>query len=67
MKENNKTPYKFTSQDFALINNLQKETFEYFLKEINPKNGLIKDSTMPKSPCSVAGLGMCLSAYIVAD
>ncbi|MGF7231578.1 glucoamylase family protein [Arachidicoccus sp.] len=70
MKENNKNNdpiQKFTSKDFALLDNLQRETFEYFLKEQNPENGLVKDSTMPKSPCSVAGLGMCLSAYIVAD
>jgi len=31
--------------DDALLDRLQRETFEYFLKEVNPLNGLVADKT----------------------
>ena len=33
---------------------LQRETFAYFVKEANPRNGLIADSTQPGRPASIA-------------
>ena len=45
---------------------LQKDTFGYFLKENNPKNGLVPDSTKENSPCSITAVGLALSCYPVA-
>ena len=45
---------------------LQKDTFSYFLKEINLENGLVPDSTKKDSPCSVTAVGLALSSYTVA-
>jgi len=44
---------------------LQRLTFDYFLNETNPKNGLVPDSTRQGAPCSIAATGFALSAYPV--
>jgi hypothetical protein len=44
---------------------LQRLTFDYFLKETNPQNGLVRDSTRLGAPCSIAATGFALSAYPV--
>jgi len=45
---------------------LQRESFDYFLHEVNPLNGLIKDKTAPDWPASIAATGIALTAYTVA-
>jgi hypothetical protein len=50
--------------DEEMLGNLQRETFDYFLHEVNPVTGLIADSTQPGSPSSIAVAGMAISAYI---
>jgi hypothetical protein len=47
------------------IETLQRLTFDYFLKETNPENGLVPDSTRQGSPCSIAPTGFALAAYPV--
>ena len=49
--------------DDALLDRLQWETFEYFLKEVNPANGLIADKTQDDWPASIAATGLALAAY----
>jgi hypothetical protein len=44
---------------------LQRSAFDYFLAEANPRNGLIRDADQPGSPCSIAAVGLGLSAYTV--
>jgi hypothetical protein len=45
------------------IETLQRLTFDYFLKETNPLNGLVPDRTSRGAPCSIAPTGFALSAY----
>lgn len=52
--------------DMAMLDSIQKESFEYFLKEINPDNGLIKDNTEAGAAASISSVGMALSCYAVA-
>ena len=47
------------------LEELQRLTFDYFLKETNPENGLVPDSTRPGAPCSIAPTGFALAAYPV--
>lgn len=54
----------FQGTDSEMLLQLQKETFNYFLKEINPINGLIADRSEKDSPGSLASVGMGLSCYI---
>ena len=52
--------------DSEMLDQLLRETFEFFRHEINPQNGLVVDKTAPGSPSSIAAVGMGLSVYIVA-
>ena len=52
------------STDFEMLTVLQRETFEYFLKQVNPLNGLIADKSEPGSSSSIAAVGMALSCYV---
>ncbi len=47
------------------LETLQRETFAYFLKEVNPANGLILDKTAQASPASIAATGLALACYPV--
>ena len=47
------------------LEELQRLTFDYFLKETNPENGLVPDSTRSGAPCSIAPTGFALAAYPV--
>jgi hypothetical protein len=44
---------------------LQRGALDYFLAEANPENGLIPDTAVPGSPCSIAAVGFGLAAYTV--
>ena len=44
---------------------LQRESFDYFLKEVNPANGLILDKTAENWPASIAATGLALASYPV--
>jgi hypothetical protein len=54
------------ARDRAMLEKLQGETFTYFERHANPRNGLIADSSEPGSPASIAAVGLGLSAYVVA-
>jgi hypothetical protein len=41
---------------------LQWWTLQYYLKEINFQNGLVRDKTQPGAPASIAAVGMFLAA-----
>lgn len=45
---------------------LQRESFDYFLNEVNPANGLILDKTAANWPASIAATGLALACYPVA-
>src|SRR3954453_9248598 len=47
------------------LGRLQWTTVEYYLKESNPVNGLVRDKTEPSAPCSIASVGMALATYPV--
>jgi hypothetical protein len=44
---------------------LQRQTFDYFVYEVNPLNGLVVDRTQAGAPASIAAVGLALSAYPV--
>ena len=44
------------------LNALQWTTLEYYIREVNYRNGLIADRTQPGSPASIAAVGMSLAA-----
>ena len=56
----------FHLTDDALLNQLQRAAFGYFLQAANPANGLVADTSRENSPVSIAVVGFALSAYPVA-
>ena len=54
----------YTSDD-GLLDELQRDTFRYFLDESNPRNGLVPDNTRGGSPSSIASVGFALATYTV--
>jgi len=47
------------------LDRLQRDAFTYFVNEVNPANGLVKDCTRPEFPSSIAAVGLALAAYPV--
>jgi hypothetical protein len=58
-------PATVTPRSTARLLALQRSAFDYFLAETNPRNGLVRDADQPGSPCSIAAVGLGLSAYAV--
>ncbi|MDR3387681.1 MAG: glucoamylase family protein [Rudaea sp.] len=52
--------------DEALLDSLQRAAFDYFLRAVNPLNGLVADTSRDNSPVSIAVVGFALSSYPVA-
>jgi hypothetical protein len=50
----------------ATLEKLQHESFNYFLHEANPANGLVIDRNEANWPASIAATGLALAAYPVA-
>lgn len=71
-----RTPHASTSKaaligadaaaDDALLDDLQRAAFDYFLEQYNPENGLIADTSKPGAPVSIAVVGLALSSYPIA-
>ena len=51
--------------DEELLSIISKKSFDYFWHEANPHNGLIPYSSAEDSPCSIATVGLGLSAIPV--
>ena len=49
-----------------MLDQLQKETFAYFLQESDLQNGLVRDRTKEDCPASIAATGLALASYPVA-
>ncbi len=53
-----KTKIEQVSLGAAKLAKIQKSTFGYFLKETNPANGMVPDSTRKNSAASIAAIGL---------
>ncbi|MFA4982504.1 MAG: glucoamylase family protein [Candidatus Omnitrophota bacterium] len=56
-----------STSDSDFIDKLEYDSLAYFVREANPANGLIKDSSRPGAPASVAAVGFGLTALCVGD
>ncbi len=55
------------AQDEELLDRIQHDSVLYFADEANPINGLVKDSSRPGAPCSVAAVGFSLTAMCIGQ
>ena len=46
-----------------MLQGIQRDSFGYFIHEVNEANGLVADKTAPGWPASIAAVGMALTAY----
>ncbi len=51
--------------DDDMLENIQRDTFAYFLQRSNPANGLVLDRTEDAAPASIAVVGFSLATYPV--
>ena len=49
----------------STLRRLQRNSFDYFVHEVNRANGLVLDKTASNWPASIAAIGMGLTAYLV--
>jgi hypothetical protein len=54
------------AKDMEMLETLQAQSFAYFLKYLNPENGLIADKSKSDSHSSIAAIGLGISSYVVA-
>ena len=57
----------FAQSDDQFLDRLQYDSISYFVREINPANGLVKDSSRPGSPASVAAVGFGITAICIGE
>src|SRR3954467_10905198 len=50
----------------VLLEHAQRHAFSYFEEAVDPASGLVLDSTQPDSPCSIAAVGLALTAWPIA-
>jgi hypothetical protein len=50
----------------ALLSDVQRRAFAYFMHETNLANGLVRDTNAPNAPSSIAAVGLALTSYPVA-
>lgn len=53
--------------DEAFLDKLEYDSLRYFAGEANPANGLIKDSSRPGAPASIATVGFGLAALCIGE
>ena len=63
-------PQPFAEQPEPLLTDedlgrLQSTTVQYYLHESNPDNGLVRDKTHPRTPASIAAMGLALTTLPV--
>ncbi len=63
----NTYPSHAFTDDFEFLDKIEYDSLHYFAGEANPANGLIKDSSRPGAPCSVAAVGFGLTALCIGD
>ncbi|MEP7102369.1 MAG: glucoamylase family protein [Burkholderiales bacterium] len=52
-----------STDQLQMLQSIQRDSFGYFIHEVNEANGLVADKTAPNWPASIAAVGMALTAY----
>ncbi len=57
--------YKLNDSESAFLDTLEYRTFLYFINEVNPNNGLVRDRTASWSPASIASTGFAIPIWAI--
>ena len=52
-------------EDRELLNKIEKDTLQYFIRLSDKNTGLTRDSSRPGAPSSIAATGFALAAYAI--
>ena len=55
-----------SEDDAALLAQLQRDAFDYFVQQVDPVSGLVADNSRTGSPVSIAVVGFAMSCYPIA-
>lgn len=59
--------YEITPEDRTLLEKIEKDSVQYFIRSSNKATGLTKDSSRPGSPASIAATGFSLAAFAIGQ
>jgi len=54
-------------EDIALLNKIEQDSIQYFVRMSDKQTGLTRDSSQPGAPASVAATGFSLAAFAIAQ
>ncbi len=54
-------------QQKDFLDSLQKQTFLFFIEELNPENGLVKDRSADWAPASMASTGFAVPIWALVN
>jgi hypothetical protein len=60
-----KIDYPLSNSETMLLDSIQHHSFLYFINELNPETGLVKDRNASWAPASIAAIGFALPSYAV--
>lgn len=57
--------FELTAEQKIFLDTLQYRTFLFFINEINPENGLVKDRSTEASPATIAATGFAIPIWAI--
>ncbi len=64
-RSHGKINYQLSADDEAMLDSIQKKTFQFFLMEHHPEWGIVKDRAALWAPASIASTGFGLPSFAV--
>jgi hypothetical protein len=64
-KSQGKINYPVTADDLAMLDTIQRKTFQYFLNEYHPEKGIVKDRAAVWAPASIAASGFGIPCFAI--
>ena len=59
------SPAAAPSSDNEFLEMISRDSFNFFIENTSASNGLVRDSSAPNSPCSIASVGFALAAFCI--
>src|ERR1035437_8583882 len=64
-KSNGKVNYPLTPDEETMLDSIQHKTFLFFLNELHPEKGIVKDRTASWAPASIASTGFGIPCFAI--
>lgn len=64
-KSKGKINYQLNKADEAMLDSIQHKTFQYFVNELQPEKGIVKDRAAKWAPASIAATGFGIPSFAI--